>query len=59
MSWALTLDLYVKTKDRLVMGERTVPGKLMEASNKISVPDADTHVMHYAGNREGVRRWDR
>ncbi|MFH1313939.1 MAG: hypothetical protein ABIJ00_12040 [Candidatus Eisenbacteria bacterium] len=49
MSWSLTKELYLKAKDRLVLGERPVPEELLETSKKITVPDADTLVMQITG----------
>jgi len=49
MSWSLTKDLYLKARDRLVLGDRPVPEELLETSKKISVPDADTLIKQITG----------
>ena len=49
MSWSLTKDLYLKAKDRLVLGERPVPEELLETSKKITVPDTDTLIKQITG----------
>ena len=49
MCWSLTKELYLKAKDRLVLGDRPVPEELLETSKKITVPDADTLIMQITG----------
>lgn len=49
MSWALTRDLYSEAKGRLVVGERPVPGDLLETAREIELVEEETLLKQVTG----------
>jgi hypothetical protein len=53
MSYSLTRDLYFAAKDRLIVGERPVPQKLLAGAARIKIVDEAALINQVAGRPEG------